>query len=813
MSDMRKKILLSVSWLAAAVALLLCSASGASAQATLQITPGSISVYAGGFSGCPAQTDSLGDGCPAPTSANLQSSYSVALNPSGTVFIVDYNNNRVRLVDGNVHMQTFAGGGSGCPGQTDSVGDGCLATQATLNGPSAIAFDATGNAYIAEYGFVGNITPRIRQVSASTGIITTFAGTGVQGYSGDGGQADSATMEEPTGVAVDATGNVYIVDLSASVVRMIDTNHKITTIAGGGSGCSAQTNSVGDGCPATSAALYYPDGVAVDSTGNVYIADTNNNRVRRVDAVTGVMTTIAGTGTQGFSGDNGPATAAELSYPEQLVVDAKGNIFVTDSFNNRVRRIDTAGNITTVAGGGSGCTFTPCSAVESLLSDGSGPPVGLALDPLGNLYVGSGDVVSKIGPSGAVAFPAIDVAQSSPTQTIVLTNLGTTTDTLPATVAGYVLTGNNTEFALTGGTCITNNLLAPGASCTLQAVFTPSSAGERSATVTFSDTSLGSPHTMTLYGLGVVAVSQTITFPAIGNYTYGDYVGNLTATASSGLPVTYSIVSGPATVSGSYLSLTGAGTVVVQADQAGNASYLAAPPVQQTFTVAKAVLTVRANQIERYTNQLNPPFLTYKITGFVANDTQISATTGQPTLVSDAPPNPPVGSYVITITPGTLASANYTFTFVNAFLDITSPSDTQTTLALSTATATNQEVVTLKATVTTIEPLVPGNVTFTDANGHVLGHAGIVGQYAAYGYSTSTATLSRKFAPGQYQITATYDGTPGYTTSSSSQQGLTVTGTQPPSRHWPRKRTQQTRPTAILRRAFLGWARNHRPAP
>ena len=307
---MRKKILLSVSWLAAAVALLLCSASGASAQATLQITPGSISVYAGGFSGCPAQTDSLGDGCPAPTSANLQSSYSVVLNPSGTVFIVDYNNNRVRLVDGNVHMQTFAGGGSGCPGQTDSVGDGCLATQATLNGPSAIAFDATGNAYIAEYGFVGNITPRIRQVSASTGIITTFAGTGLQGYSGDGGQADSATMEEPTGVAVDATGNVYIVDLSASVVRMIDTNHKITTIAGGGSGCPAQTNSVGDGCPATSAALYYPDGVAVDSTGNVYIADTNNNRVRRVDAVTGVMTTIAGTGTQGFSGDNGPATAA-----------------------------------------------------------------------------------------------------------------------------------------------------------------------------------------------------------------------------------------------------------------------------------------------------------------------------------------------------------------------------------------------------------------------------------------------------------------------------------------------------------------------
>ena len=233
-----------------------------------------------------------------------------------------------------------------------------------------------------------------------------------------------------------------------------------------------------------------------------------------------------------------------------------------------------------------------------------------------------------------MAFPAMDWTQTSAPQTIVFNNLGTVADTLPATAAGYVMT-NFAGFNFTGGTCLTNNVLAPGGSCTLQVVLTPSDYGEISDTATFTDTA-GS-HTITFYGQANLVQSQTITFPAIGNHTYGDYVGNLTATASSGLPVTYSIVSGPATISGSYLNLTGAGTVVVQADQAGNASYLAAPPVQQTFTVAKATLSVVANQIERSTTQFNPPALTYKMTGFVANDTQISATTGQPTLVSNAP--------------------------------------------------------------------------------------------------------------------------------------------------------------------------------
>lgn len=772
----------------------------AEAQAVLQITPGSIGVTAAGFGTCPSPVSyargghvqpqvrrggvkplAQGDGCQASIYANLQNVYDVTTDATGNVYMVDYPSNVVRVAHPSGNIFTFAGGGTGCPGQTDAIGDGCLATQAVLNGPSAIAFDASGNAYIAEYGFVGNITPRVRKVNTS-GIITLFAGNGVNSYSGDNGPATSASMEEPTGLATDAAGDVFIVDLAAGVVRMVDTTGTITTFVGGGTGCAGQTDSIGDGCLATQATLNGPFGIAVDPSGILYIADTNNSRIRKVSKKTGiflayVISTVAGTGVQGSSGDNGPATSAELYNPERVALDAAGNIYISDSFNQRIRKIDTSGTITTVAGGGPGCTSTPCSALEDTGTDGSGNLVGLALDAAGNIYLGAGDRVEISGPQGAMAFPNTVVGQSV-TRTFVFNNLGTASDTLPSTATGYSMIGNG-DFTITGGTCLTNPVLASHASCTLQATFTPVATGERLGLVSFTDTSNGSPHSLNLYGQGYVVQSQSITFPAISNTTYGAGPVTLAATASSGLPVTYTIVSGPATVSGSALTITGAGTVVVQAAQAGNAAYAAAAPVQQTFTVAKATLTVSANYLTRYTGQINPPTLTYSMSGFVLNDTQLSATTGQPALSTNAPANPPAGSYVITIAAGTLASANYNFTFQNAFLSIVPPSSTTTTLSLSTATATAGQIVTLTATVTTIEPLVPGRVTFVDSNGGVVGHAQIVGEYAAAGHYTSNATISRPFPPGAHSIVANYDGTPGYTASSSTAQPLTVSGAEP----------------------------------
>jgi sugar lactone lactonase YvrE len=214
--------------------------------------------------------------------------------------------------------------GNGIPGYS---GDGGPATSASLSGPSGVVVDATGNLLIAD-----SSNYRIRRVDASTGIITTVAGNGIRGFSGDGGPATSASLS-PIGVAVDATGNLFIADTGNHRIRRVDESTGIiTTVAGNGiRGFS------GDGGPATSASLNYPTGVAVDGSGNLFIADAANNRIRWVDASTGIITTVAGNGMPDYSGDGGPATSASLNGPSGVVVDAAGNLFIADNDNKRIR--------------------------------------------------------------------------------------------------------------------------------------------------------------------------------------------------------------------------------------------------------------------------------------------------------------------------------------------------------------------------------------------------------------------------------------------------------------------------------------------
>jgi len=187
----------------------------------------------------------------------------------------------------------------------------------------------------------------IRKVSTG-GIITTFAGTGLGGFSGDGGPATSAQLFQPVGVAFDAAGDLYIGDGGNQRIRKVATDGTITTVAGNGTFGFA-----GDGGPATEAELRNPAGVAVDGAGNLFIADTQNERIRRV-APDGTIDTIAGNGTAGFGGDGGPGTAAELSFPLDVGVDAAGDVFVADTLNNRIRKVTPDGTITTVAGNGQG---------------------------------------------------------------------------------------------------------------------------------------------------------------------------------------------------------------------------------------------------------------------------------------------------------------------------------------------------------------------------------------------------------------------------------------------------------------------------
>ncbi|MCP3906009.1 MAG: hypothetical protein GY715_20490 [Planctomycetes bacterium] len=224
-------------------------------------------------------------------------------------------------------------------------GDGGPAVNAAVNAPDGVAIDSAGNIYIAD-----SLNHRIRRISAATGNISTVAGTGTAGFFGNNGPATSAQLDSPEDVFVDASDNIYVADRNNNRIRRIDAGTGIITSVAGNGGSSYS----GDGGLATQASLRKPQGVYVDGAGNITIADTDNQRVRYVNAGTGIITTIAGTGSGGYNGDGVQATTAKLNKPEDVFRDAAGNLFIADRLNSRVRRVDGAGIITTIAGTGTG---------------------------------------------------------------------------------------------------------------------------------------------------------------------------------------------------------------------------------------------------------------------------------------------------------------------------------------------------------------------------------------------------------------------------------------------------------------------------
>jgi sugar lactone lactonase YvrE len=311
-----------------------------------------------------------GDGGPA-TSAMLYLPFGTAVDSNGDVFIADTDNNRVReVVKATGDILTVAGTGGGI-----YSGDGGLATSTNITRPDGVALDASGDLYIAD-----GYDNRILEVVKATGDIITVAGTGATGYSGDGGPATSAMLNSPYAVTVDGSGNVFFTDQGNNRVReIVKATGTILTVAGtGGAGYN------GDGGPATKAMLNQPNGVAVDGSGNVYISDWHNNRIREVVQATGNIITVAGNGTAGYNGDGGPATSAMISYPGGVAVDQSGNVFIGDTSNERIREVVKAtGVITTIAGTGvtgfSGDGGSPTSALLNY-------PNGVAVDTSGNVY-------------------------------------------------------------------------------------------------------------------------------------------------------------------------------------------------------------------------------------------------------------------------------------------------------------------------------------------------------------------------------------------------------------------------------------------
>jgi sugar lactone lactonase YvrE len=301
-------------------------------------------------------------------------------------------------------------------GVLGNSGNGGQATGATLADPSAVAFDSAGNIYIADAQ-----NHVIREVTKA-GVISIFAGTGVEGYGGDGAAATAAYLDTPTGVAVDTVGNVYIADSHNQRIRIVKSG-TITTIVGNGTpGFSGDTG------PATAAELSLPSAVAVDTAGNIYIADTNNQRIRKITGNT--ITTIAGNGEELFAGDGGAAISAVLDLPTGLAVDTTGNVYIADRHNQRIRRVTPSGTISTIAGSGLS-SFSGAFAGDGASATAAtlAKPSGVSVDAAGNIYIAdtanqrirqvSGGTIATVAGSGLQGFggdsgPATDAILNSP---------------------------------------------------------------------------------------------------------------------------------------------------------------------------------------------------------------------------------------------------------------------------------------------------------------------------------------------------------------------------------------------------------------
>ncbi|BAP56049.1 NHL repeat-containing protein [Thioploca ingrica] len=516
-----------------------------------------------------------------------------------------------------------------------------VATSKMLNLPAGVAVDSTGNLYIADWQ-----NHRIRKVD-SVGNITTVAGTGAAGHDGEG-IAISKMLNLPRDVAVDSAGNLYIADAGNYRIRKVDGAGNMTTVAGTGT-----AGYDGEGM-ATSKMLANPLGIAVDSAGNLYIADTNNNRIRKVDS-TGNMTTVAGIGIAGYDGE-GMAISKKLNLPRDVAVDSAGNLYIADSMNYRIRKVDNLGNMTTVAGTGTAGYDGEGIATSKMLAD----PSSVAVDSTDNLYIadrqknyrirkvdsagnmttvagtgtagydGEGVATNKMlnEPNGVavdsvgnlyvadknnyrirkVVFNTTPVANNV---SISLSPTGTPTFKVDETLQGnytYSDTEKDPEgistfqwYTATDATCTTEKTAIFGA--TSQTYTLTSSEVDKylcfevtpvAASGASPGTAVLTTSSSTVSNISAVSkIDQTITFAALADKTDGDAPFTVSATATSRLPIGFSST-GNCTVTDTIVTLTGVGSCTITASQAGDATYNAAIDVVQTFTITakKVTLTV-----------------------------------------------------------------------------------------------------------------------------------------------------------------------------------------------------------------------------
>ena len=504
----------------------------------IALYPGVISTQAG--SGVWGYQDS-----PNPGLAMFRDPQGGSLDGNGNLYVADTGNGAVRKIAVSGPVTTVAGTGVDGFG-----GDGGPATSALLNAPTGVAVDGQGNLFIADQG--NNL---VRRVDAITQTITTVAGGGTIGSGtdqiGDGGPATSAILDGPQCVAVDQSGNLYIADSFHNLVRVVNAASGIITVMAGG-GSSQGNDGFGDGGAAINAGLSDPTGLALDSAGNLYIADAGDNLIRRVDAATGIITAVAGNGVAGYSGDGGLATTATLSSPLGVRVDAANNVYVADFGNSVIRQIDAATQeISTLAGtGATGYSGDGGNPRVALLAN----PTDLAVDENGNVHVidYANNVVREVVYSASsMTFPNETTGSTSPTQPVNLVNIGNQALNL----SSFALTTNYQISSSGSIDCSQQGDIIPGSTCGIGVSFAPTATGQDNGSLTLTTYSLNQAldiQTISLFGTGLTGNSAAVAL----NPTALTFGSQLVGTTSAAQTVTVSNTGG-SSLSISNISLGG----------------------------------------------------------------------------------------------------------------------------------------------------------------------------------------------------------------------------------------------------------------
>jgi sugar lactone lactonase YvrE len=590
-----------------------------------------------------------GDNGPA-TAAHLDSPQGLALDTANNLYIADTHNHRIRKVNASGIITTIAG--TGTPGFS---GDSGPATSAQLALPTALAADRQNNLYLADTG-----NHRIRILVAATGQIVTLAGNGTQGFSGDNGPATQASIDSPTGLAVDAANNLYLADTHNHRVRRIAaTTGIITTLAGTGSlGFSGESD------PAKSAALALPHGLTLDAANNLYLADTENHRIRRIDATTGLITTVAGTGTQGFSGDNGVATAASLDTPRGTALSPASLLTLADTGNQRIRQLEAQ----------------PSSTATIQTIAGLSTPGALLLAAPTTTVYGTGSLTANLSSStaatGQVTFLDTFHAATTVLATIPLADIKATLDTSTLPVGLHLITASysgdqthppslspaftlnilpQTLTATTAPITLTYGQPLPPIAGTLTGVLPRDTAN---LTATFATAA------STLSPVGSYPITATISGPAAGNYTLSATTASVTILPATSLTTLIDLLATATTLApGAPITLTSHVASTTSGSPTGIVTLLdGAAPLLTAPVSASGDSTFTTSSLFQGTHTL---------TAYYSGDANFTPSTSAPNLITIGTAPPTTGDFALaatgtttqTIVSGTSASFTFTVQF------------------------------------------------------------------------------------------------------------------------------------------------------